>query len=70
MTTAAPEHGEKIIDPIHQFVINRIIPIDIGGLDLSFTNSALWAVIATALRFVAVHPGAAGIDPHAPAIGC
>ena len=47
MTTAAPEHGEKIIDPIHQFVINRIIPIDIGGLDLSFTNSALWAVIAT-----------------------
>jgi F-type H+-transporting ATPase subunit a len=28
-------------------VINRIIPIDIGGLDLSFTNSALWAVIAT-----------------------
>jgi F-type H+-transporting ATPase subunit a len=47
VATAAPEHGEKIIDPIHQFVINRIIPIDIGGLDLSFTNSALWAVIAT-----------------------
>ena len=47
MATAAPEQGEKIIDPIHQFVINRIIPIDIGGLDLSFTNSALWAVIAT-----------------------
>ena len=47
MSTAAPEAGEKIIDPIHQFVINRIIPIDIGGLDLSFTNSALWAVIAT-----------------------
>lgn len=44
---ATPEHGEKIIDPIHQFVINRIIPIDIGGLDISFTNSALWAVIAT-----------------------
>ncbi len=47
MSTAAPEAGEKIIDPIHQFVINRIVPIDIGGLDLSFTNSALWAVIAT-----------------------
>ena len=41
------EHGEKIIDPIHQFVINRIIPLDIGGIDISFTNSALWAVIAT-----------------------
>ena len=44
---ATPEHGEKIIDPIHQFVINRIIPLDIGGVDISFTNSALWAVIAT-----------------------
>ena len=43
---ATPEHGEKIIDPIHQFVINRIIPLDIGGVDISFTNSALWAVIA------------------------
>jgi F-type H+-transporting ATPase subunit a len=47
VTTAAPEHGEKIIDPIHQFVINRIIPMDVGGIDISFTNSALWAVIAT-----------------------
>ena len=46
MSTPAPEHGEKIIDPIHQFVINRIIPLDIGGVDISFTNSALWAVIA------------------------
>ncbi len=45
---ATPEHGEKIIDPIHQFVINRIIPLDIGGMDISFTNSALWAVIAVA----------------------
>jgi F-type H+-transporting ATPase subunit a len=46
VSTPAPEHGEKIIDPIHQFVINRIIPLDIGGVDISFTNSALWAVIA------------------------
>jgi len=46
VSTAAPEHGEKIIDPIHQFVINRIVPLDIGGVDISFTNSALWAVIA------------------------
>jgi F-type H+-transporting ATPase subunit a len=46
VSTAAPEHGEKIIDPIHQFVINRLVPIEIGGVDISFTNSALWAVIA------------------------
>ena len=43
---ATPEAGEKIIDPIHQFVIDRLIPIHVGGIDISFTNSALWAIIA------------------------
>ncbi|MBN9072134.1 MAG: F0F1 ATP synthase subunit A [Rhizobiales bacterium] len=33
------------VDPIHQFHINPIIPIHIGGYDLSFTNSALFMVI-------------------------
>jgi F-type H+-transporting ATPase subunit a len=49
--TAGGEHVEKIIDPIHQFVINNII--DLGAF--SFTNSALWAVIAVvcaALLFI------------------
>ena len=42
-TTETAPHGEaKIIDPIHQFVINNIV--DLGPF--SFTNSALWAVIA------------------------
>jgi F-type H+-transporting ATPase subunit a len=27
-------------DPIHQFQISKLIPIEIGGLDLSFTNSS------------------------------
>lgn len=31
-------------DPIHQFNIERIVPIEIGGVDLSFTNSALFMV--------------------------
>jgi F-type H+-transporting ATPase subunit a len=35
-------------DPIHQFHINKIIPIEIGGLDLSFTNSALFMVLTVA----------------------
>jgi F-type H+-transporting ATPase subunit a len=43
---AGGEHAEKVIDPIHQFVIERIIPIHIGGIDLSLTNSGLWAIIA------------------------
>jgi F-type H+-transporting ATPase subunit a len=45
----AAEAGEKIIDPISQFVIERIVPLHIGGIDISFTNSALFAIIAIAL---------------------
>lgn len=41
--------GHSAIDPIHQFEIEPIIPIHIGGLDLSLTNSGLWALIAVAL---------------------
>ena len=46
---ATPEAGEKIIDPISQFVIDRLVPIHVGGLDISFTNSALFACIAVGL---------------------
>jgi F-type H+-transporting ATPase subunit a len=31
-----------LYDPIHQFRIESLIPIQIGGLNLSFTNSALF----------------------------
>jgi F-type H+-transporting ATPase subunit a len=39
---AGAAHGEKVIDPIHQFVIHKII--DLGPFSL--TNSGLWAIIA------------------------
>lgn len=32
-------------DPIHQFQIQKIIPIEVGGVDLSFTNSSLFMVV-------------------------
>lgn len=32
-------------DPIHQFQIQKLIPIEIGGVDFSFTNSALFMVV-------------------------
>lgn len=41
-------------DPIHQFVIEPIINIQVGSYDLSFTNSSLWmglAVIASIMLF-------------------
>lgn len=37
------------VDPIHQFQLEPIVPITIGGLDISFTNSALFMVIAATL---------------------
>lgn len=35
--------------PMEQFEIKPLIPIHVGGLDLSFTNSALFMVIAAAV---------------------
>jgi F-type H+-transporting ATPase subunit a len=35
--------------PLEQFEIQRIVPMKLGGLDLSFTNSALFMVVALAL---------------------
>lgn len=33
-------------DPIHQFQIQKIIPIEVGGVDFSFTNSSLFMVLS------------------------
>lgn len=38
--------GDKAIDPMYQFKIYDLVPIHIGDLNLSFTNSALWAFFA------------------------
>ena len=46
---AIEAEGHKVIDPIHQFEIERLIPIRFGDLDLSLTNSGLWALIAVGL---------------------
>jgi len=36
-------------DPIHQFEIKRLVPFDLFGLDATFTNSAMYMVLAVAL---------------------
>jgi F-type H+-transporting ATPase subunit a len=49
---AAPKEGPDaggMPDPIHQFDIHRIVPIDLFGWDLSFTNSAAFMVAAVLL---------------------
>ncbi|WEK47297.1 MAG: F0F1 ATP synthase subunit A [Candidatus Andeanibacterium colombiense] len=32
--------------PMHQFEVKTLHPIEVGGFDLSFTNSSLWMLIA------------------------
>lgn len=39
------------IDPMHQFTVEPLVPLHIGGYDISFTNSSLWLVIALVLIF-------------------
>ncbi|MBB36119.1 MAG: F0F1 ATP synthase subunit A [Hirschia sp.] len=39
-------------DPIHQFKLSKIVDWQIGGVDLSFTNSALFMAIGVGLAIV------------------
>ncbi len=45
----AAHGGGSGIDPMHQFEIKRFIPLEIFGIDVSFTNSALFMLIAVGL---------------------
>ena len=38
--------------PLEQFVIKPIVPMEIGGVDVSFTNSALFMTIAVVVATV------------------
>ncbi len=44
-------------DPLHQFQITPIVPISVAGTDLSFTNSALWMVIASVAAYLLIMAG-------------
>jgi len=37
-----------VASPVAQFELKTLIPIEVGGVDLSFTNSAAWMVLAIA----------------------
>lgn len=43
----AEEAGK--IDPMHQFTVEPLVPLNVGGVDISFTNSSLWLLVAVAL---------------------
>ena len=48
---AAEGHGADggLPNPMHQFEIKRLVPFELFGFDASFTNSALFMVIAAAV---------------------
>ncbi|EKF19927.1 F0F1 ATP synthase subunit A [Nitratireductor pacificus] len=52
-------------DPIHQFQISKWIPIEIGGLDFSFTNSSAFmvATVAAAGAFLFLTTSSRGLVP-------
>ncbi|MGE3292013.1 MAG: F0F1 ATP synthase subunit A [Geminicoccaceae bacterium] len=44
-------------DPLHQFQITPLVPINVAGADLSFTNSALWMAISVGGAYLLVMAG-------------
>ncbi|MEJ8473480.1 F0F1 ATP synthase subunit A [Roseibium algae] len=52
-------------DPIHQFQIQKLFPIEVGGMDLSFTNSSLFMVltVAAASAFLIFTTSGRGLVP-------
>ena len=43
--------------PLEQFEITPLVPINVAGADLSFTNSALWMAIAVGCAFLLIMAG-------------
>ncbi len=56
--------GDKV-DPVHQFVVNKIVPIEIGGIDFSFTNASLFmvATLVVAVGFLYVTTSSRAVVP-------
>jgi F-type H+-transporting ATPase subunit a len=56
--------GDKV-DPIHQFHLKELVHIDFGGVNLSFTNSALFMIVAALLAgsFLYLSTGSRAVVP-------
>jgi len=57
--------AEDFIEPIHQFRFSNLIPIEIGGLDFSFTNSSAFmvATVAASGAFLYLTTSSRGLIP-------
>nr|WP_272213003.1 hypothetical protein [Marinicella sp. W31]MDC2878941.1 hypothetical protein [Marinicella sp. W31] len=54
-------------DPTHQFQIHNIVPINVGGLDLSFTNASLFMAVTVGIAagFMYLATSKRGLIPRA-----
>lgn len=43
--------AEAKIDPMHQFTVEPLVPLQVGGYDISFTNSSLWMLLTLVVIF-------------------
>lgn len=52
-------------DPIHQFQITKLLPLEVGGFDVSFTNSALFmvATVVVSSAFLIMTTSGRGLIP-------
>jgi len=41
--------AEGKIDPMHQFTVEPLVPLQVGGYDISFTTSSAWLLVALAV---------------------
>ena len=41
-----------MIDPLHQFAVSPLVEIEVGGVDLSFTNSSFAVLVAVCLVYI------------------
>jgi F-type H+-transporting ATPase subunit a len=55
----ATESGPAV-DPIHQFALHKVVPINVAGYDVSLTNCGLFMLLAVALSCLLVAIGARG----------
>jgi F-type H+-transporting ATPase subunit a len=44
--------AESKIDPMHQFLVEPLAPIQVAGYDISFTNSSLWMVLTLVVIYL------------------
>jgi F-type H+-transporting ATPase subunit a len=58
--------AEEHVSPLHQFMIERLVPLHVGGLDLSYSNSALFMTVTVAViaAFTVFSMSGAGLVPQ------